>query len=242
MGQVAANRFRQEAERGMSRWAAVHRVRLGQVRRLLRDRYGAALPDDDAGLEDLRILLHIKAACYAPERREQALASEIAVMAAWMADAKAIKLAAEIAPSPMKLKADTLGRMLDVDWQTRERLKLWQIGAANMPSDIRQIRRRQRDAERKARQRRAEGRKTRNEYLAASLTATKPWEAEGVSRRTWYRSRGTNVSARPVAQVDPQSTFSSSTGQTCANQRRVRRKRRRKGSKDKAHDTESIAN
>jgi hypothetical protein len=54
-------------------WGAVHRVRLGHVNRLLLDRYGFELPNDDAGAEDLRILLHVKANAYRPERREKAL-------------------------------------------------------------------------------------------------------------------------------------------------------------------------
>lgn len=174
----------------MSDWAAVHRVRLGHVRRLLRDRYGATLPDDDAGAEDLRILLHVKALCYAPERREKALANETGVVAPWLANGRAIKLASEIAIKPIKLKADTIGRALNVDWKTRERLKIWQIGAVDLPADIRKIRRRMRETERMQRQRRLiEGRKPREQYLAEALTTTKPWEAQGISRRTWERRR-----------------------------------------------------
>jgi len=35
--------------------------------------------------------------------------------------------------------------------------------------------------------RRKRGHKTREEYLATSLSRLKPWEAEGISRRTYYR-------------------------------------------------------
>jgi len=186
----------------------MHRVRLGHVRRLLRDRYGLILPDDDAGIDDLRILLHVKAVCYEPERRERALAAEIELWAPWL-DGK--KLAAAIAAKPMRLKADTLGRMLNVDWETRERLKVWQIGAVDMPADIRATRRKRRDAERKWRQYRAEGRKTREQYVAEALSNSRPWEAEGISRRTWERRRrrvATVWADQPgaVSQVYPQST------------------------------------
>jgi hypothetical protein len=37
-------------------------------------------------------------------------------------------------------------------------------------------------------------RQTREEYLARSLSRSRPWEAEGVSRRSWYRRRGTSAS------------------------------------------------
>ena len=137
------------------------------------------MPDDDAGAEDLRILLHVKAQCYQPQRRERALVNEIEVSAPWLANGAAIKLASEIAAKPMWLKVDTLGQLLNVDWQTRERLRVWQIGAIDMPADIRQIRRRQRNAERMWRQRRAEGRKTRDQYVAEALSNAKPWEFSG---------------------------------------------------------------
>ena len=58
----------------------------GHVRKLLHDRYGPTVPNDDAGTDDLRILLHVKAQCYHPPRREQALINEIEIMAPWMTD------------------------------------------------------------------------------------------------------------------------------------------------------------
>jgi hypothetical protein len=177
------------SDHATTRWGAVHRIRLGQVGKLLLDRYGAELPDDDAGTEDLRILLHVKAHCYAPQRREQALCGEIGLRAPWLATREAAQIAAEIAARPMKLKANTLGRMLNLDWMTRERLRLWQIGAVDEDAEARKRRRRQRDAERKRHQRRAEGRQDRQQYLANALSNTKPWVALGISRRTYERRR-----------------------------------------------------
>jgi hypothetical protein len=168
-----------------AQWAAVHRVRLGHVRKLLHHRYGTALPDDDAGSEDLRILLHVKAHAYSPARREQALLNEIGLLAPWMPADRARQLAAEIAANPMKLKADTLGRMLTLDSSTRDRLRIWQIGAIDMDAEGRKERRRQRDREHRQRKRQA-----RTQWLAEHSTEqTKPWLAAGVSRATWYRDR-----------------------------------------------------
>jgi hypothetical protein len=177
-------------------------VRLGHVRKLLHGRYGVELPDDDAGAEDLRILLHVKAQCYAPHRRERALLNEIGLTAPWLAEGKAHQIAAEIAARPMQLSADALGRMLNVDWMTRDRLRVWQIGAVDAPADYRKQRRRQRDRERKWRERRADGRVDREDYLAThNANRTKPWLTMGVSRRTYYR-RKAKVAA--IAQVCPQ--------------------------------------
>jgi hypothetical protein len=109
---------------------AIHRVRLGHVNRLLLDRYGPELPDDDAGAEDLRILLHVKANAYRSERREKTLLNEIGLRAPWMpADKARLK--------PLKGSADWLGRALNVDCATRDRLGIWQIGAADLDAQAR---------------------------------------------------------------------------------------------------------
>ena len=58
--------------------------------------------------------------------------------------------------------------------------------------------------------RRAKRQRTRPEYLSSCLTATKPWEAEGISRATWYRKRETThgrnnsikVASIPVSTVE----------------------------------------
>jgi len=186
------------SNRSDGHWDAVHRVRLGHVRRLLHHRYGPELPDDDAGDDDLRILLHIKARCYAPQRREKALLNEISLWAPWLGEGKAKQIATEIAAKPMKLKADTLGRKLNLDWMTRERLRLWQIGAVDAPADYRKQRRRLRDAERKWRKRRAEGCVDREQYLDEHIVErTKPWQTLGISRRTYYYRKA----KRTLAQV-----------------------------------------
>ncbi|RUR51955.1 replication protein [Vreelandella populi] len=46
---------------------------------------------------------------------------------------------------------------------------------------------RERHAERERIRRKNAGAQSRSEYLANSKSATKPWESEGISRRTWYR-------------------------------------------------------
>ena len=59
------------------------------------------------------------------------------------------------------------------------------------------------DRERKRRQRREQGMKTREEYLAGALSVTRPWKAEGISRRSWYRRRADRpVPDRPVTSFE----------------------------------------
>ena len=189
-------------ERRPTDWGAVHRVRLGHVRKVLHDRYGFELPNDDAGGEDLRVLLHVKAQCYAPERREKALLNEIGLLAPWLTNDNANRLATEIATKPLKLTADGLGQMLNLDWMTRERLRVWQIGAVDWSAAHRRDRRRQRHREGMWRKRRAEGRVDREEYLTTHNTnRTKPWLTLGISRGTYYR-RKAKGSLRQVCAQD----------------------------------------
>lgn len=50
-------------------------------------------------------------------------------------------------------------------------------------------RRRIRHRDREAKRRRSRGAKPRAEYEAQSISRAKPWEALGISRRTWFRRR-----------------------------------------------------
>ena len=51
----------------------------------------------------------------------------------------------------------------------------------------------------------------REEYEAKSTSNLKPWEAKGISRRTWYRQRGTSLSRCMVAKPQPLNLFSEGT-------------------------------
>lgn len=53
---------------------------------------------------------------------------------------------------------------------------------------------RQRDAKRDTVRRRAAGAVPRSQYESGSISKIKPWEAEGISRATWYRRRETSPS------------------------------------------------
>jgi hypothetical protein len=65
----------------------------------------------------------------------------------------------------------------------------------------------ERDRERKRQKRRAAGAMLRANYEAQSLSKLKPWEAEGVSRRTWYRQRREMAQVRRPAEANSASIF-----------------------------------
>jgi len=167
-------------------------LRLGNLRTLLRARCGHTLPDDDAGREYLwELLLPVSLG----REAERKLHNIIETWAPWMDVIERFHLIALIERTPAhirKVKAKTLGERLRVTSEERERLKLWTITPFDMTAkeltDQRKAKKRARDR----RRRRDAGSKPRTEYEAASVNRAEPWLALGMSRRTWYRRRGTS--------------------------------------------------
>jgi hypothetical protein len=84
--------------------------------------------------------------------------------------------------------ADTVGRFLRVDYATRQRLHFTKIGSWDVDREGRLRRRKERQRQADKRRRRQRGAKTRAEYLEAnSISRTKRWKSEGISRAQWYR-------------------------------------------------------
>jgi hypothetical protein len=166
----------------------LRRLRFGDLRKLLRSRYGHTLPDDDAGREDLHeLLLPVSLGPQAARR----MLNVIELHAPWMSRDKAGQLVDQIMRTPSHLRRPSnrqVGRRLRVTNQERELWRLWTIHPCDMTDEEM---REQRKAKRRARDRQRRKRQPRVAYLAAnSLSRTKPWEIEGISRRTWYRKHG----------------------------------------------------
>jgi hypothetical protein len=105
--------------------------------------------------------------------------------------------------------ADRLARFLGVTDRQRTAAGITTIGSIDVDRKQRNRRRRERQRMNRERRRRARGARPRAEYLEAnSLTRTKPWEAKGISRRTWYRRRGTSppTAMSPLKGGDPNGT------------------------------------
>ncbi len=90
-------------------------------------------------------------------------------------------------------KADALGVLLRLTYAERQYLKITTIGACDVSKAERQLiskqKKRERDRIRAAEKRLLAGARSRAEYRATGLTATRPWEAESISRKTWERRR-----------------------------------------------------
>ena len=105
-----------------------------------------------------------------------------------------IEQIAELAMRQPRIEtADQLGKLLGLTFEERGYLKITTIGACDVTKAQRNCRRKQRkrerDRESAAKRRREQGAVPRPEYLKSSFSAVRPWEAEGISRRTWERQR-----------------------------------------------------
>ena len=165
----------------------IGRLRIGDLNKFFTHRYGGSretyvFPDDDSGLEDLKILIHSYA-----WSNPLAIPRIIKIRAPW-ADAEAI--ISEVDAYPKKWRAATLGTILNYTGAEHRRLRLRTIAPVDITPEERADYSRILANGRRRKKRRLKGMKTRPEYLAAnSLSREKPWKVEGISRAEWYRRR-----------------------------------------------------
>jgi hypothetical protein len=97
---------------------------------------------------------------------------------------------------PRRCRARPLGNFLGVTYEHRRICGIRTFGPCMSPA----LRREQKRMTEEAR-RRVRGSKSRQEYEANSLSRKRPWEKEGISRRTWERRR--RQRQNPVASPCP---------------------------------------
>jgi hypothetical protein len=158
------------------------RVRLRELEAIFAARYGAFLPYDDAGIDDLYIaarhIAHLGAGAYA---------HIIAWAREWMPQmptAEAEALAKRALADPRRpWKAGTLGWRLRLTREERAALNITTIRAFDM-SEAEMI------ADRKRKRREARDRWRQRQSMPPKpepLCRTRPWEKLGMSQATWYR-------------------------------------------------------
>jgi hypothetical protein len=163
----------------------IGKVRIGSLNKLFAYRYGGncgwVFPDDDAGLEDLKILLHHYRFTY-PHK----LPRIIQLRAPWSDSDKVLE---EIFAHPRKWKSETLGQELNLTGKEWRQLRI-RIAPVDMTPAERRYYSRVLSNGRRRQKRKASGMLSRADYLAThNLSHTRPWEAEGICRRTWERRR-----------------------------------------------------
>jgi hypothetical protein len=169
----------------------VRRLRYGHVLKLIRFRYGAAgVPDDDAGRPDLMELIWL--ASSAPAGAEKKVRDCIELYAPWMGEDEKRDLVEHVAMTPTYEKAKTsqeLGNKLLLSNADRERLKLYSIRPCDLTPEEFEKQSKARKKVSRAAQRRRDGARTWEEYLAERRNKPKPWLAEGISQRQWQRKQ-----------------------------------------------------
>jgi hypothetical protein len=180
-----AERFKRTIER---RDRAIGTQRIGDLNRLFACRYGGnresyVFPDDDAGLEDLKILLHHYAL-----NNPLAMTRIIKLRAPWVNEATAARLLEQIEAFSQKWRADTLGRKLNFTGAEWLALRLRTIAPVDMTREKRVAYSQALARQRRQIKRRSKGKALRADWLAENnANQTKPWVALSISRRTWYR-------------------------------------------------------
>jgi hypothetical protein len=106
-----------------------------------------------------------------------------------MSPREAESIIAEAKATRRHKTADRLAKFLGVTFELRQRVGLTTIGSVDVTKRQRKERRRERNRQAKEQRRRERGAQVRAEYEASSLSRTKPWVAQGISRRTWERRR-----------------------------------------------------
>lgn len=102
-----------------------------------------------------------------------------------MPEAEAEAIIEEASTTRRHTTADRLARWLGLTYEVRERFGITTIGAVDVSKRERARRRKERKRLAQERRRREQGAKPR----ANSLSRTRPWQVEGISRRTWERRR-----------------------------------------------------
>jgi hypothetical protein len=158
--------------------------RIRDLSSLFTSRYGSALlPDDDSGREDLEIMSHHLAHLSEAERRIRSWAS---LRAPWLSNGELASMIDHVLENPIRWRADTLARKLNLTASERAARKITTIGAIDETAEQREAKRKIRNRERMEAKRRAKGILPRVRYEPGR----KPWELEGISETTWRRRLG----------------------------------------------------
>ncbi|ACI54940.1 conserved hypothetical protein [Rhizobium leguminosarum bv. trifolii WSM2304] len=167
------------------------RGRMREIEKLIRHRHGDIVPEADDALIYVEVIASLALVEFGQEFVEVVL-GWAARWLPWAGKADVEEIIYERTKVRYSsLSADALGHALHVSYAERCALDIRTIGAFDVPkakrAKLQKQKRRQRDRSRKEQQRRAAGACPRADYLANSFSQARPWEAFGISRRTWER-------------------------------------------------------
>jgi hypothetical protein len=179
----AANKRQCSAER----LQVINRAR--ELRRHLAHRYGDAVPDDDAGRDDLALLL-VYVMQLNPGMGVVAMATEARAWAPWLSRDAAAAFAEGIAArKPVKLKADAIAERIGCTYAERTLLGFTSIGACDLTRAERNKATRQRRTAAERERRRQNGAVTREQYRANAEALRAEAAALGISYEALRKRR-----------------------------------------------------
>lgn len=158
------------------------------TQRIMQRIHGVRIAESDRSVEDLRFLALVMSATKDGERRFR---NFVDVNAPWFEDRIADAwIAAGCAKRP---SAKAISEHFSLTWAQRCAWGMRNVPAVDVTGEelkhLKAERRKELNRRRMQRARRKAGSVGRKAYCENSLAALRPWEAEGVSRRTWYRTR-----------------------------------------------------
>jgi hypothetical protein len=172
------------------KWELIRRLRYGALLKRFRHRWGHVLPDDDAGREDLWLLVtNVSLAAAEPEKKMHHV---IEMWAPWMSEEERSAYVKHVWGLNIYERTPTakeLGQRLGLTNTEREALKLWQFLPIDKTEEELAEQAKVRERERRARKRRGKGIRIREAYLSELASKAKPWIVQGISRSAYYRKR-----------------------------------------------------
>jgi len=165
-------------------------MRLREIEKVIRARHGRFVPDPQDTDDRETCLDYVRAAAFSSCRDLEGWCSR---WAPWIAEIEFRAISLQASKRRRMMKADGVAGLLMVTWAERTKIGLNTIGACDITKAERmklaKQRKRNRDRDRQELKRRAAGRQDRKSLEGQSLTRSKPWLADGISRATWYRHR-----------------------------------------------------
>jgi hypothetical protein len=178
---------------GQSKDEGIRKGYLRDLRTIFQFRHGPQFPNNEQGKNDLELLLF--PVSLHPTHAAENMKKIIETSADWMPKAEMTSLIDNLIQLPLwsrKLSPQEWKERVKLTNAQREYLKAWRIRPIDLTDDElaewNKAKKRKRDTQR----RRAAGAVPRSIYLAQSVSKSKPWIAEGMSRAKWYRLRETS--------------------------------------------------
>lgn len=170
--------------------AGTRSKQIAHLRRVFAYR-GGHLPDTERGRQQLLSLLRVMAAI--PRVKTSTLVMEAQHWAPLWSEAERNEIVHRAMRTPRVHRNTTLGRTIGLVDAEREACKAWSIWPIDLSLAEAKLRKKQRSKEQKRENRRAAGACPQSE----SVSATKPWKAEGKGRTAWYEERKKVLETRP---------------------------------------------